>query len=172
MLDVIGIIDRIFAEHKLLISDTSKLVNITNDAGALIAINRSNEAFMPGRTDQVQGLAKFEELRKKIQDGLNAHFNLEETLVLEAIVEHGNLTFIGPFKTLLSEHNLFRNQMDSIKSLSNELIAGQLSRAIWETQAYDMRIQTTNLQKQLEIHATNERILLVKLKEDLKKTPK
>jgi hypothetical protein len=172
MSDVVGIIDRIFAEHKLLISDTTKLVNITNDAGALLAINRSKEVFMPGRTDQVQGLAKFEELWKKIQGGLNAHFSLEESLLLNAIVEWGNLSFLDPFKILLSEHTIFRTQMNHIQSLSKELIDGQLSRATWEIKAHDMRVQTISLQKELEIHANKEKVLLSNLKEELERTSK
>jgi hypothetical protein len=170
MTDVIGIIDRVLAEHRVLLSDATQLVNITNDAGALMAISRSKEVFMPGRTDQVRGLAKFEELRKKVQEGLTAHFNLEETLLLDAVVDLGNNSFIETLKTLLSEHKDFKIQMHEIKAEVDELINGQLSRAMWETQAYDMRAHITAIQKQLEHHANNEKDLLYKLRKEVSKT--
>jgi hypothetical protein len=170
MTDVIGIIDRVLAEHKVLLSDATQLVNITNDASALMAITRSKEVFMPGRTDQVQGLAKFDELSNKVQKGLTAHFDLEETLLLDAVIDLGNNRFIEILKTLLFEHKNFKIQMQQIKAEADELINGQLSRALWEPKAYELRAHITSIQKQLEHHANGEKDLLNNLRKELSKT--
>ena len=59
MLDIIGIIDKIIEEHKVLLTQAAQLEIITNDAGAMMAMNKSTEVFMPG---QVRPIPKLKEI--------------------------------------------------------------------------------------------------------------
>ena len=167
MTDTIVIIDQIIEEHKVLLAQANQFEKITNDAGAMKALTRSKEIFMPGRIDQVQSLKKFEELRNTIQEGLNAHFNREETYLLDAILENGDQDVITAFKNLFSEHTAFRASLSELKAESDELINGQISRSLWETKAYDMRAHVTEMNKNLEKHARNETKLLGDLRKEL-----
>jgi hypothetical protein len=170
MSDILSIIDKILEEHKIILVDTVKLENITNDASALLNITKNKDTFMPGRQNQVQSLMIFEDLHNKIQTGLNNHFNREENGLLEAVLEYGNQQIIDSLKSLLSEHKHFRKSLAEIKSQANELMNGQLSRAMWETKAHEMRTHLMNMHRNLEHHAKNEVVLLNQLRKELNKT--
>jgi hypothetical protein len=167
MADIIGIIDKIIEEHKVILTQAAQFEKITNDAGAMMAITKSKEVFMPGRLDQSQGLKNFEDLRNSIQEGLSAHFHREETSLLDAILDYGDKNIIAELKILLSEHWSFRTSLEELKAESNELINGQLSRAMWEPKAYGMRAHITELHTRLEQHAKNEQLLLNDVRKQL-----
>jgi hypothetical protein len=167
MLDIIAIIDKIIEEHKILLAQAVQLENITNDAGAMMAMAKSKEVFVPGRYDQVDTLKIFEKLRNKTQEGLYAHFNREETSLLDAIVEFGNQNIITGLKKLLAEHKNLKYNLESLKIEIDELINGELSRAMWESKAYDMRAHISEIHRNLEQHAQNERILLNEIRREV-----
>jgi hypothetical protein len=167
MTDVIGIIDKIIEEHKILLNQATQFEKITNDAGAMIAMTKSKEVFMPGRLEQSQSLKKFEDLRNKIQEGLSAHFQREETSLLEAILEFGDKNIIITLKKLLSQHWAFRTSLKDLQYESNELINGQLSRALWEPKAYIMRSHIAEMHTRLEQHAKNEQQLFNDVRKQL-----
>jgi iron-sulfur cluster repair protein YtfE (RIC family) len=167
MVDVISIIDKILEEHRVLLNDAKQLEMITNDAGAMMAMAKSKDVFMPGRLDQVQSLKKFEELRNKVQEGLIAHFNREETYLLEAVLELGDQNIITGLKKLLAEHVVFKSRLEELKAQTDELINGQISRAMWETKAYDMRAHLSNMHTHLEKHAKDEQVLFNNIRKNI-----
>jgi hypothetical protein len=167
MQDIIAIIDKIIEEHKIILAQAVQLENITNDAGAMMAMAKSKEVFVPGRYDQSNTLKIFEILRNKTQEGLYAHFNREETALLDAILEFGNQTFITGLKKLLAEHKNFRDNLESLKIEIDELLNGELSRAMWETKAYDIRAHISEMHTNLEQHAQNEKQLLNEIRREV-----
>jgi hypothetical protein len=172
MQDIVAVIDKIIEEHKILLAQAVQLENITNDASAMMAMAKSKEVFVPGRYNQINTLNIFENLRIKIQEGLFAHFNREETSLLDAILEYGNQNFISGLKKLLAEHNNFKVNLESLKNETDELINGELSRAMWETKAYDLRAHISEMHRILHQHAQNEQTLLNDIRKEVTELPK
>jgi hypothetical protein len=167
MQDIVAIIDKIIEEHKILLAQAVQLESITNDASAMMAMAKSKEVFVPGRYNQINTLNIFENLRIKTQEGLFAHFNREETSLLDAILEFGNQNFINSLKKLLAEHNNFKVNLESLKNETDELINGELSRAMWETKAYDLRAHISEMHRMLHQHAQNEQNLLNDIRKEV-----
>jgi hypothetical protein len=86
--DITNIIERVIAEHKVILADLKTLNRIGNDATALEAINKGKEAFMPGRLGIREGLNQLEDIRAKLDKGLLAHFHWEEITLLNAFQEN------------------------------------------------------------------------------------
>jgi hypothetical protein len=84
MADILAIIDKVIAEHKILLADFQTLEKVGNDAGALITMEKSKDVFKPGVLSPRDGLLKLKEMRDKVTAGLEAHFNREETALLDA----------------------------------------------------------------------------------------
>ena len=167
MEDVVAIIDRIIEEHKVILSRTRSLEKVANDAGALQAIDQSKDTFMPGRHDNIQALKELEELRAKTEEGLIAHFDFEETKLLQAFQKYGDEKLLEALKTLLVEHKEVRQYLKDLKAEVESLTTGQLSSHLWGAKAYDMRAHITRIHKVIETHARNEQVLFQKLRGEL-----
>lgn len=164
MEETIALIDRIIEEHKQIMKNFKVLEQVANDAQALSGLEIAKEQFMPGRHDQKQGLQKLRETLETVHEGLQSHFNREETTLLTAIEKHGNKAIISALHTLLLEHGNLRDRFTNSKQHVAELISGGLSRHIWEASAHDMRAHLSHSQRLLAAHAKNEEELLHKLK--------
>jgi len=167
MESVISIIDRIIEEHKVILSEAKSLEVVTNDTFALEAIRQGREAFMPGRFDPKEGLLKLESLRAKLEQGLEKHFNMEETRLLEGIQRFAGDALLSTYETLLKEHREIRERMAELKGHVDELLTEYLSRHVWESKAYDMRAHMTNIYSRIAVHASNEEKLLHQVRKDL-----
>ena len=124
---------------------------------------------MPGRLDQKQGLQKLQELLELINQGLQAHFNREETMLLAAFEKHGNKELASALHSLLLQHEDLRNRFVISKKQVAELISGGQSGQIWGASAHDMRAHLSHTRKLLEAHAQNEQEILQKLRSELMK---
>ena len=124
---------------------------------------------MPGRLDQKQDLQKLQELLELVNQGLEAHFNREETMLLTAFEKHGNRELASTLHSLLLEHTDLRNRFILSKKQVTELISGGQSGQIWGASAHDMIAHLSHTRKLLEAHAQNEQELLQKLRSELMK---
>jgi hemerythrin-like domain-containing protein len=167
MADLLAIIEKIMEEHKIILADFQALENISNDAGALIILEKGKDVFKPGQLSPRDGLIKLNEMRNIVAIGIEAHFYREETALLKGLREYGQPDFVTALKTLLNEHLDIRNELNVLKSHIEELQTEKLSRMLWESRGYDLRARISQLHKTMAAHAANEQILLHKVEESL-----
>jgi hypothetical protein len=163
MEEIAAIVERIIAEHKIILADFKSLETVANDASGIKAMEKGKEAFMPGRQNPKENLNQLENIRIKMDKGLRDHFNWEEVTLLDAFNEYKAVSLIPTLKTLLSEHEDIREGLGELKGLIEELRTEQLSFQLWNTKGYDMRAFMSNLQKKVQTHAANEQKLLKEL---------
>jgi hypothetical protein len=163
MEEIAAIIERVIAEHKIILADLKSLEHVANDASAMKALDKGKDAFMPSRPNPREGLSQLETVRVKLDKGLRDHFQWEEDTLLDAFSEHKATSLIPTLKTLLSEHEDIREGLGELKGLIEELNTENMSYQLWQPKAYDMRAFMSNLQKKIQIHAANEQVLLKKL---------
>jgi len=160
MENLAALIDRIIEEHRVILDNARNLEGVANDAGALKSIQSGKEAFMPGRGNSPEGLRKLESQRGKLEIGLLAHFDREETLLLQGFRDYGDEKIFKSLETILNEHTVIRERLMELKGLVAELIAEPQSRHVWEAKAYDMRAHISNLYNLVKIHAAAEQQIL------------
>jgi regulator of sigma D len=165
--ETIALIDKIIGEHKIITQRVQTLEQVANDAEAMVGLEKAKEAFMPGRFEQKQGLQKLQELLDTIEQGLQAHFNREETALLTAFEKHGDKELVSTLRSLLLEHEGLRNRFAHSRKHITELTSGGLSRHVWEASAHDMRAHISHTRKLLEAHAEIEQELLQELRSEL-----
>ena len=156
----LALIELIIEEHKTILQ---RMDQVANDAEALQNFEKAKEVFMPGRPDQNAGLVELEKLANVISQGLQAHFNREETAVLAVFEEKGGKELASAFNSLLSEHNDLRHRLTYTKDRISRLVSGEIARTYWEATAHDMRAHITHTRKLLEVHANAEQELLQSL---------
>lgn len=170
--EVIIIIDKILEEHKTIMQRMQSLEQVANDAEAMAGLDKAKEVFMPGRLEQKGSLKKLQELQEKVEQGLYAHFNWEETALMSAVEKHGEKKIVSALQTLLLEHKDLRNRIVHSKKHVADLLGGGLSRTLWEATAHDMRAHISHTRKLLEAHAAIEQELLQELRDELMKSQK
>ena len=161
------LIDRIIEEHQVALERFKNLEGMFGDAAAISGIDTAKEAFMPGRLDNEQGLSKFLELLETIDQGLLAHFDREETALLDAFDKYGDKNLVTALKALLDQHGDFRDRLANAKNQVTELISGGLSRQRWEASAHDMRAHISHTRKLLLSHTADEQPLFMTLRKKL-----
>ena len=169
MEDALALIEKIIEEHKVIIDKVQVLEGLANDASAMAGIEDSREAFMPGRFDQKEGLQKLKELLEAVDEGLQAHFNREETALLSAFETHGDRKLVSDLKSLLLEHEDLKNRFAHSKNHIAELTTGELARHRWEASAHDMRAHISHTRKLLQAHAAIERELFLEIRKQLRR---
>ncbi len=169
MEEIVALIDNLIDEHKAIVKDAQSLEQVANDASLLEDLAEARGTFVPGRFDQKQNLHKLQELLETIAQGLQAHFNREETGLLAAFEKHGDRKLVTTLNSLLLEHEDLRNRLAHAKDHVAELVSGGLARHQWEASANDMRAHLSHTRKLLEAHAAIENELFVELRQHLKK---
>ena len=160
----LALIEQVIEEHRTIFQ---RLDRVANDAEALRSFEKAEGVFMPGRLDQKAGLDKLEELVNLVDQGLQAHFEREETAVLAVFEEQDDKELASAFHSLISEHEDLRNRLAQTKNHVAQLTRGELSRSHWEATAYDMRAHMNHTRKLLEAHAGVEQELLLSLRRKL-----
>jgi iron-sulfur cluster repair protein YtfE (RIC family) len=168
MKEIATMIDNLIAEHRVIIKDARSLEQVANDASALVELEEAKDTFVPGRFDQKQSLQKLQESLAAIDQGLQEHFNREETALLSAFEKHGDTRLVTALNSLLLEHKDLRNRLTHAKEHIAELVSGGLGRHQWEASANDMRAHLSHTRKLLEAHAAIENELFVQLRQHLK----
>jgi hemerythrin-like domain-containing protein len=163
--EVLALIDKIIEEHRQILGRVQALEKVTNDAGALQVLDRAGEAFVPGRFgDQKQALQSWQESLEITDQGIQAHFNREETSLLTAFEKHGGEELASAWHVWLSEHNDLRTRLVKLKEDMAELAAGGSSRDVWEGKAWGVRSYLAHTRRLFEAHARSEQQLLRKLR--------
>ncbi len=163
------LIEKVIEEHKSIMQGVQTLEQAASDAEAIVDLEKAKEAFMPGRFEQEKGLRKLQESLEAIDRGLRAHFDREETGLMDVFEKHGNKELASALRSLLLEHEDLRNRLAHSKKHVAELVSGGLSRHLWEASAHDMRAHISHTRKLLEAHAEIEQELFHKLRTDLTK---
>ena len=169
MEDTGAIIDRIIAEHKVIIQHARAIDREVNDVQAASGLREAKESFVPGRFDQKQGLQKLRELLEATEEALDKHFHFEETGLLEAFEKRADKQLVSALNSLLREHEDLRNRFAHSQKHVAELTGGGLARHKWEASAHDMQAHISHTLKLLGEHADSEMKLLVNLRRQLKK---
>jgi len=170
MEETLALIEKIVEEHKSIMQGVRSLEQAASDAEAIVGLEKAKETFMPGRLEQEQGLKKLQTSLEAIDQGLRAHFNREETGLMNVFEKHGNRELASALRSLLLEHEDLRNRLAHAKKHVAELVSGGLSRHLWEASAHDMRAHISHTRKLLEAHAEIEQELFHKLRTELMKT--
>ena len=169
MEEALALIEEIIEEHKSIMQGAQTLEQTASDAEAMVGLEKAKETFMPGRFEQEQGLKKLQASLEAIDQGLRAHFNREETGLLDVFEKHGNKELASALRSLLLEHEDLRNRLAHSKKHVAELVSGGLSRQVWEASAHDMRAHISHTRKLLEAHAEIEQELFHRLRTELMK---
>jgi len=169
MEETISLIEQIIAEHKSLRRRVQILEQAANDVEAIAGLDKTRDAFVPGRFDQHRGLKDLQEMLINIDRGLAEHFNREETALLAAFEKYGDRELAEQLRSLLLEHEDLRNRFTRSQEHANELASHTLSRHLWEASANDMRAHLSHTRKLLEAHAEIEQELLHTLRQRLKR---
>ena len=167
-----ALIDQIIEEHKIIMRKAQTLEEVANDVEAIAGLDKAKEAFMPGTSEQKQGLEKLQEALDTIEEGVKAHFDREETALLAAFKKHGDKELASAFHSLLLEHEDIRSRLAHSKKHIAELTGGELSRHVWEASAHDMRAHISHTRKLLQAHASIEQELFQTLRSRLTGTEK
>ena len=165
--ETLALIDRIIAEHQVVFKGLQNLEGILSDLVAITGMEEARDAFMPGRLDQKENLEKLQESLEKIDQGLQAHFNREETALLAAFEKHGDRELVSALNALILQHEDLKKRFDRSKKQVAELIGGGLARHKWEASAHDMRAHISHTRKLLEAHAAGELSILLLLRSKL-----
>ena len=165
--EILVLVDKIIEEHQLVFSRFKNLEGMLSDAEAISGIDEAKEAFMPGRLDREQGLPKLLESLEIIEQGIEAHFNREETALLAAFEKHGDKNLVFALEALLVQHEDLRSRLTDSKRHVTELIGGGLARQQWEASAHDMRAHITHTQQLFHGHAAGEQPLLMEIRKRL-----
>jgi iron-sulfur cluster repair protein YtfE (RIC family) len=169
MEETLALIEKIVGEHKSIMQGVRSLEQAASDAEAIVGLEKAKETFMPGRLEQEQGLKKLQASLEAIDQGLRAHFNREETGLMNVFEKHGNKELASALRSLLLEHEDLRNRLAHAKKHVAELVSGGLSRHLWEASAHDMRAHISHTRKLLEAHAEIEQELFHRLRTELTK---
>ena len=169
MEEALALIEEIIEEHKSIMQGAQTLEQTASDAEAMVGLEKAKETFMPGRFEQEQGLKKLQASLEAIDQRLRAHFNREETGLLDVFEKHGNKELASALRSLLLEHEDLRNRLAHSKKHVAELVSGGLSRQVWEASAHDMRAHISHTRKLLEAHAEIEQELFHRLRTELMK---
>ena len=167
MTEALALVEKIIEEHQQITRGFQTLEQVANDTSAMRGLEAGSEVFMPGRFDQGQGLQKLAESLETIEQGLQAHFNREETSLPTAVETYGTEELVSALRSLLQAHENLRNRLVHSKKSVAELTGGGLSRHVWEASAHDMRAYLSHTRKLLEAHAMDEQKLLHKLRDRL-----
>jgi hypothetical protein len=170
--NILELIERIIEEHKIILADFETLEKVFNDAGALILLSKSGDAFMPGRPSPTEGLKKLDESRNKVAVGLEAHFNREETVLLKAFESYGEEEHVTALKNLLKAHIEIRSELSILKGDVAELLTEKVSRNLWEAKGYEVKARINQVHKTMAGHASEEQVLLNKVRKDVKNSKK
>ena len=168
--EALSLIDLIIEEHRKIFKGFQNLEKTANDASAMRELDKTQEAFIPGRLDNPQqGLQKWQNYLETIARGIEAHFNREEMALLPAVEEYGSKTQVSALRTWLSEHGELRERLAKLKIDVGELYVAETNHVVWHATAWGIRVYMTRTYNLFERHARGEQKLLRALKERLRK---
>ena len=168
MNEVLDMINSIIEEHRKIVQSIHGTEQIVNDFGAIVEVKKTTDAYEPASTDpEKRSLERFRESLKMVSEGLNAHFNREETSLLKAFEEHGGAVLASALHALLKEHEEIRNRLVKLERDAAELAGEKSSVQLWHGKAYGIRSYFVHTRALIEAHAKSEQELFQALQEKL-----
>ena len=165
--EILALIEQIIKEHRVMMEGIITLEHAANDASAITGLETAKGSFMPGRFDEKESLQKMQAQMEIVENVIYAHFNNEETRLVDAFKNYGDKNLVFALQNLLLDHEEIRNRFATSRNQVSELINGDLSRQIWEASAHDLRAHITHTRWLLGTHAGSEYELLMVLKRKL-----
>jgi hemerythrin-like domain-containing protein len=168
MEEAFALIDQLIEEHKQILQRFQTAEQVANDAVAILELDKAEEGFVPGRFgDQRQGLQNLQELLEAIEEGLQGHFDREETGLLTIFEQHRGGMLASGLRVLLLEHQEIKDRIAESKKEVAELASGNLSREVREGGAWGVRVYLSHTRKLIQAHAQSEQELFYKLRTEL-----
>ena len=164
MKETIALIDQIIEEHTTIFQGLDQVVS---DAEAIYGFKEAQEIFTSGRLDQKEGENRLVELVNSIDQGLQAHFDREETALVDAFEKEGDKELSSTFRSLMLEHSDLRNRLAHAKRHVSELTGGESSRSHWQATAHNLYTHINRTRELLKAHAGAEQKLLQSLRRRL-----
>lgn len=168
MVDILDLIEQLIAEHKILSEKTLSLENAVNDARLISDLTQARDTFVPGRFDQTEKLKVMEGMLNSIDIWLEKHFNREETVLLQAVEQYGDMQLTESLNKLLFEHSDLRYRIAHSKKRVAELLSGSLHQHVWNASANDARSYLSHTRTLLETHAGMENRLFSEIRRKIK----
>ena len=172
MVDIIGLIDQLIAEHKILGEKGEALEQAVNDARLISDLSKARETFVPGRFDQAEKLKVLEAQIVSIETWLQKHFDREENILLKAVENFGDMALTDSLNELLFEHSELRYRISHSRMRIAELLGDTLHRQIWDAAAHDARSYLSHTRALLQTHAGMENKLFFEIRRKIKVTQK
>lgn len=164
---ILAAIERIILEHKRIMQNLNDIEHIANDAEAMSTIDKAKSDFMPGKLNHKNGILELQEMYEKLNSGIRAHFNFEETELTRALEQTKHPEAVEALHMLLLEHNDLRDRFAQAQNEIARLARGDLDKNLWQAAGYDMRAHLTYTHKMLLVHAGKEQEMLLALKHKL-----
>ena len=173
MEEALALIEKIIAEHKIIMQRVRTMEQVANDLEAAFELDKAGEGFIPGKPDdQKRGLQNLQESLETTDKGIQAHFNREETGLLAAFEKHGGKMLASALCALLPEHKELRDRFARSKKDTAELTVSGPSREVWEGKAWGVRTYISHTRRLLEAHHQSEQQLLGRLRRELRRAQK
>jgi len=170
---VLALVEQIIEEHKNIIQGLKTLDQVANDAGAIQALDKAQEDFVPERLiDRQQGVRRWQESLEAIERGIEAHFDREETSLLPAVEEYGDEAQLSSLRGWLAEHAELRERLSKLKIDVAELTAAETHHVVWHGKAWGIRVYMNHTLKLFDRHAQEEHKLLLAMKQGLQERVK
>jgi len=161
MEDIIGLIEQLLAEHRQVLEGINTVEQITGDLGVALKLEDIKETMMPGRLGpEGRRLPELEEALAAFRLKLEEHFMREEIGLMDALEQQGDQMLTSAWNTILLEHPLLRNRLDSLQREIVELDVERSSQEVWEGKIWGLRAYIAHTRKLLEEHAQSEYSIL------------
>lgn len=164
MTDSVALIDKLLEDHATIVEDTQ---GICSDATALVNLTQADRDFSPGRLDRVEGVKKLQDTIGRCRTGVAAHFNEEETALLEVFKNYGDDDLMSQFHTLLKQHKELKERFDEAKDRVDKLVSGGVTGGNWNAFANDLMAYMNKTRQLIEAHASTEQTLFRTLRAKL-----
>ncbi|MFQ5996978.1 MAG: hemerythrin domain-containing protein [Dehalococcoidales bacterium] len=166
--EVLALVEKIIEEHRQITRGFQNLEQVANDAGAMRELDKTQQDFIPGRlVNPQEGLQRWQNSLEKITQGIEAHFNREETALLPVVETYGDKTQVSALRTWLAEHGELRERLAKLKIDVGELYVAETHHVVWHGKAWGIRVYMTHTYNLFEKHARGEQKLLLALKKQL-----
>jgi iron-sulfur cluster repair protein YtfE (RIC family) len=164
MKETIALIDQVIEEHTTIFQGLDQVVS---DAEAIYGFKEAQEIFTSDRLDQKEWGNRLVELVNSIDQGLQAHFDREETALMAAFEGEGDRELASNFRSLMLEHSDLRNRLAHAKRHVSELTGGESSRSHWRATAHNLHAHIDRTRELMKAHAGAEQKLLLSLRQRL-----
>ena len=159
MQNSLAVIDRLIREHEAIRQKAAGIADLISDEGAVKLLGEIDAA----------NLGRLLELLKSTMQGLETHFNFEESGLLAAAERFDDRRMNTAFSTLFLQHEKLRNDFtSSIRDLT-QLLNERPSGRVGQKQARDTLARLNVTISMLKSHAASEDKLLHELKAALEK---